>query len=292
MVTNLDISPIKDIYPFEANYAKIKGHDYHYIDEGKGEPIVMVHGNPTWSFLFRRLIQDLSDSCRVVAPDHLGFGLSDKPPNIPYRLETHIDNFEEFMLGLDLEDVTLLVHDWGGPIALGFAVRHPEKVKRLIITNTAAFASTQIPWRLALCKTPWLGWKMMVDMNLFVKKAITSTVETPLTDKVKLGYMLPFQNKADRVGVGKFVQDIPMEPEHPSFEVLLGVEHGLWMFRDTPVSIMWGMRDWCFTPDFMERWIDIFPHADILKLKDAGHWLFEDAHDDIVPFIRHFIESS
>ncbi len=292
MVTDLDISPIKDIYPFEARYAKIKGYDYHYVDEGSGDPIVMVHGNPTWSFLFRRLVADLGDSYRVVAPDHLGFGLSDKPSNIPYRLETHIDNFEEFMLSLDLEDVTLLVHDWGGPIALGFAVRHPEKVKRLIITNTAAFASVQIPWRLALCKTPWLGWKLMVDMNLFIKKALTTTVEKPLAENVKLGYTLPFKNKADRMAIGKFVQDIPMKPEHPSFEVLLGVEHGLWMFRDTPVSVIWGMRDWCFTPDFLERWIDIFPHADILKLKQAGHWLFEDAHEDIAPFIRHFVESS
>jgi haloalkane dehalogenase len=292
VVTAIDISPIRDLYPFEAHYHQLKGYDYHYVDEGSGEPIVMVHGNPSWSFLFRNLILGLRDSYRVLAPDHLGFGLSDKPPKFPYRLETHIDNFEEFMLARELEGVTLLAHDWGGPIALGFAVRHPEKIKRIVISNTAAFASSHIPLRLALGKIPWLGEKLIKDMNLFLTAAMTATVEKPLDSQVKLGYKLPFRKASDRTAMARFVRDIPMGPEHPSFEVLLGIEHGLWMFRDVPVCVIWGMKDWCFDSHFLERWIDVFPHADVLELDNAGHWLFEDAHDEILPFLRHFLEES
>ncbi|MEI6424529.1 MAG: alpha/beta fold hydrolase, partial [Lentisphaerota bacterium] len=111
----MDISSIKDLYPFKHNYYKLKSCNYHYIDEGRGEPIVMVHGNPSWSFLFRRLISELSRTNRVIVPDHLGCGMSDKPRNFQYRLETHIDNLEEFLLALDLHNINLLVHDWGGP---------------------------------------------------------------------------------------------------------------------------------------------------------------------------------
>ncbi len=267
----------------------MKDLKYHYVDEGKGAPIVMVHGNPSWSFLYRNAIKLLRKKYRVIAPDHLGFGLSDKPETFPYSLETHIDNFEAFMLSLDLENITLLVHDWGGPIGLGFAVRHPKMIKRLIITNTAAFAMDIIPWRISAGKIPWLGRKLIVNFNLFARAAIHMTVEKPLADDVKQAYLLPFRKRSNRIAISKFVEDIPMDPEHPSFEVLLGIEHSLWMFREKQVAIIWGMKDWCFSPVFYEKWIDVFPQAETLPLKHAGHWLFEDANDDIVPFIDHFM---
>jgi len=289
----VDIDAIKDIYPFEPHFFKLKEYNYHYVDEGKGEPFLMVHGNPTWSFLYRNLILEFSKTHRVIAPDHLGCGLSDKPPNFPYRLETHIDNLEAFILGKKLENITMLIHDWGGPIGLGFAVRYPEKIKRIIITNSAAFAMRDIPWRIKMGKWPWLGKKLIVNMNLFVKSAVKMTTEKPLTNKVKEGYLLPFARSAeDRMAVLRFVEDIPMGPEHPSFEVLLGIEHGLWMLREKPVAVAWGMKDWCFTPKFYERWVDFFPHAETVKLPNAGHWLFEDALSDIIPFLHHFIDES
>lgn len=268
----------------------MKDLKYHYVDEGKGETIVMVHGNPSWSFLFRNAIIALKEKFRVVAPDHLGFGLSDKPKDFPYRLETHIENLEAFIIGMELTDITLVVHDWGGPIGLGFATRHPERVKKLIITNTAAFAMDIIPWRIAMGKIPWIGEKLIVNLNLFAKAATKMTVEKPLTKEIIKGYLFPFQKKKNRIAISKFVEDIPMDPEHPSFEALLSIEHSLWMFREKPVAIIWGMKDWCFTPTFLERWIDIFPQAETLELNNAGHWLFEDANEDIVPFIEHFME--
>lgn len=289
----IDISSIKDIYPFESKFFALKDYNYHYVDEGQGETILMVHGNPTWSFLFRNLIMEFRKKYRVVAPDHLGFGLSDKPPKFPYRLETHIDNLEAFILGKNLHDITLLIHDWGGPIGLGFAIRYPERIKRIIITNSAAFAMKEIPWRIKIGKFPWLGEKLIVDLNLFVKAATVMTVEDPLKNNVKHGYMLPFAGSPDdRMGILRFVQDIPMEPDHPSFEVLLGIEHGLSMLRDKPIAVIWGMKDWCFTHRFYERWLDFFPHAESLELPNAAHWLFEDAIPDIIPFLHHFMADS
>ena len=285
-----ELSDLRELYPFKSNFFKMKDLNYHYVDEGQGETIVMVHVNPSWSFPFRDAIKALKKKYRVIAPDHLGFGLSDKPKEFPYRLETHIDNLEAFILSLDLTDITLLIHDWGGPIGLGFATRHPERIKRLIITNTAAFAMDIIPWRIAMGKIPWLGKKLIVNLNLFAKAATKMTVEKPLSKDVIKGYLMPFQKASNRIAISKFVEDIPMDPEHPSFEVLLRIEHSLWMFREKPVAIIWGMKDWCFSPKFYERWIDIFPQAETLELKHAGHWLFEDANEDIVPFIEHFMD--
>ena len=148
----MDISEIKDVYPFKSNFHKIKTYNYHYLDEGKGDPVVMLHGNPSWSFLYRNLILRISKTHRVIAPDHLGCGLSDKPPNFPYRLETHIDNLESLMLELNLNNITLIIHDWGGPVGLGFAVRYPKRIRRLVILNSSAFSFNLIPFRIAVCK--------------------------------------------------------------------------------------------------------------------------------------------
>ena len=285
-----DIQAIRDIYPFESHYFELKGCRYHYVDEGSGEVFLMVHGNPTWSFMFREMILEFRKTHRVIAPDHLGCGLSDKPPAFPYRLETHIDNLEALVLGLKLNDINLLVHDWGGPIGLGFALRYPERIKRIIISNSAAFAMNRIPWRISIGRIPYVGRKLIVDMNLFARFATLMTTVRPLSEQVRAGYLLPFAGgPQDRTAILRFVEDIPMGPDHPSFELLLGIEHGLWMFREKPVAVVWGMKDWCFTPLFFERWVDFFPHAETLTLDNAAHLLYEDAVQDLVPFFHHFL---
>jgi haloalkane dehalogenase len=288
-MVNVDLSEIRDIYPFESHYFKVKGYDYHYIDEGEGHPIVMVHGNPTWSFYYRRLISEFSKDHRVIAPDHLGCGLSDKPQDFPYRLEVHIDHLEDLIMSLNLENITLVMHDWGGAIAMGFALRHPNKIRSLIILNSAAFSMSRIPLRINLCRIPWLGEKMVRNANLFCRLATTMAVTKPLAPEVKKGLLLPYDNFENRVGVMKFIEDIPMGPEHPTYELLLEIEHGLWMFRETPVCIMWGMQDWCFTSRFLERWMMYYPQARALFLRNAGHYVLEDAYQDIIPYIRDFL---
>jgi haloalkane dehalogenase len=284
--------PAEHLYPFAPHYHTIKTHRLHYLDEGQGDPILMVHGNPTWSFLYRDLIREFRTSHRIVVPDHIGCGLSDKPAGFPYRLETHIDHLESLVLALDLQNITLMVHDWGGPIGFGFAVRYPERIRRLIITNTAAFSSTFMPWRLVLCRLPWLGRLLIRDTPCFCRAATTTTVVKRLPEEVRNGYLLPYRSPADRAAVYRFVQDIPDGPEHPSYELLLGIEHGLWMFRELPVAIAWGMRDWVFTIRFLKQWRRIFPQARELILPNAGHLLFEDAGPDVIAFLHAFLEES
>jgi len=281
--------PPESLYPFASKYFPLRSHRLHYLDEGQGSPILMVHGNPTWSFLFRDLIREFRTTHRVIAPDHLGCGLSDKPAGFPYRLETHIDNLEALVLSLDLRDITLLVHDWGGPVGFGVAVRYPERFRRLIVTNTAAFSSTFMPFRLALCRLPLLGRLLIRDTACFCRGGTTTTVVRKLPDDVRDGYLLPYRTAEDRAAVYRFVQDIPNDVEHPSYELLLNIEHGLWMFRDTPTAIAWGMRDWVFTPRFLEQWRHILPKARELVLPDAGHLLFEDAGPAVIAFLRAFL---
>jgi len=277
------------LYPFAPRHFVVRGHRLHYLDEGAGEPVLMLHGNPTWSFMYRDLVRALRDQYRVVAPDHLGCGLSDKPVDFPYRLELHIDHLESLILGLDLRGITLVVHDWGGPIGLGLAVRYPERIRRIVVTNTAAFSTSFMPWPLGLCRWPWLDRLLIQDTACFCRAATRFTTVRPLSREVREGYRYPYRRPADRLAMRRFVQDIPVGPQHPSYELLLNIEHGLWMFRELPVAILWGMRDWVFTPRFLARWRQIFPQARELTLPEAGHLLFEDAGADVAEFLRQFL---
>ena len=285
----MDISEIRDLYPFKSRFHALKEHRYHYIDEGNGEPVVMLHGNPTWSFMYRDLILEFRKTHRVVAPDHLGCGLSDKPGDFPYRLETHIDNLENLLLSLKLKNINLLVHDWGAPIGLGFAVRHPKLIKSLVILNSSAFSSNQLPWRIAVCKLPVVGEFLIRRCNLFSLAATRMTVENPLSDEVRRGYLLPYDSYENRVAINRFVRDIPIGPEAPSYEALLEIEHGLWLLRENPVCLVWGMKDWCFTPAFLERWLVYYPQAVTLRLRNAGHYVQEDCGEELIAFVRHFL---
>lgn len=285
----MKIAQIRDLYPFKSHFHKIKDYNFHYIDEGAGNTILMLHGNPSWSFMYRRLIADLSLSNRVVVPDHLGCGLSDKPQDYFYRLETHIDNLESLVLDLELENITLIVHDWGGAIGMGLAVRYPQRIKRLIILNSAAFSIDAIPWRLLACKTPWLGEFLIRRLNLFCLAATHMTTKNKLDHRIAQAMFMPYDNYEDRVAVNRFVQDIPMKPEDTSYELLLEIEHGLWMLRENPVCIVWGMCDWVFTPVFLRKWMMYYPQADVLQLPDAGHYLLEDDYEEARDFIKNFL---
>lgn len=287
-----DISEIKDIYPFEPHFLKLYNYKYHYVDEGEGEPILMVHGNPTWSFFFRNLIYEFRTTNRVIAPDHLGCGLSDKPQKFMYRLEMHVNNLEQLVLSLDLHNITLVMHDWGGAIGMGFALRHPERIKRLVILNTAAFSMNWIPLRINLCRLPWLGDKLVRRFNLFVRAALHMTTVKHLSHKAKCGYLLPYNSYANRIAVLKFIQDIPLDPEDASFEALVGIEHGLWLFKELPICIIWGMKDWCFTPRFLSRWKIYYPDAEVHELKNAGHYVLEDSPVEAARIMREFINKN
>lgn len=283
----------KPLYPFASHFHAVDGGRMHYVDEGptgpvKGGPVLCVHGNPTWSFYWREVVKELSKGHRVVAPDHLGCGLSDKPEAGPYRLADHIARLESLVLALDLRDITLLVHDWGGAIGMGVAGRHPERFTRFGVFNTAAFPSSRMPARIAACRLPGIGPLGVRGLNAFAGAAIFMATEKGLDPAVKAGLLAPYDTWANRVAIQRFVEDIPMGPDHPSWQTLLQVEAGLAQFAERPMLIGWGEKDWCFSPAFRQDWERRFPGAEVHRFADAGHYVIEDARADLLPHLRAF----
>ena len=276
-------------YPFAPHYLDLHGLRYHYVDEGQGEPMLLVHGNPTWSFLWRKVISAFSPERRVIAPDHIGCGRSDKPQDYRYRLAAHIANLETLVFHHDLRDITLVVHDWGGPIGLGMAVRHPDRIKRIVITNTAAFRSAHLPWMLGLVRTPGIGDFLVRGLNLFVLGTIWFARARALKAEAKRGYLEPYDTWANRIATLRFVQDIPMNAGHPSYPDLEELERNLPRLRDKPVQFIWGEKDFIFSPKFLREFQDWFPEARTLSLPHAGHLLTEDAPDEVIRCIREFM---
>lgn len=280
-------------YPFAPkSFTTPNGARMSYLDEGqrRDEAVLMLHGNPTWSFYYRHLVRALGPTLRCIVPDHIGMGLSEKPENYPYTLATRIADVSALIASLGLKKIHLVVHDWGGAIGMGFAVKHPALIGRITVLNTAAFASTRIPGRIALCKAPVVGPLIVRGFNGFAWPATWMSMHRrSLTDVEKRGFLLPYDSWAHRVAVSAFVQDIPLAPAHPSWATLQEVERGLAQFRDRPMLIVWGGQDFCFNDSFLATWREKFPQADAHRLVDAGHYVLEDARDEVVPRIAAFL---
>jgi haloalkane dehalogenase len=290
-------------YPFQSHFSGRPGLRLHYLDEGPptardgdgasappAETILCVHGNPTWSFYWRHLIAAWRDRHRVVAIDHLGCGLSDKPQDYPYRLADHVDNLRRLIAELDLHNVTLVAHDWGGAIGVGAAVAEPERFARIVLTNTAAFRSSRCPLRIRACRIPWLGPFAVRRFNLFLRAALTMATAKPerFTPTVRAGYLAPYDDYEHRVAIQRFVEDIPLSPNHPSYVTLHAIEDGLPRLVDLPILLAWGMRDWCFTPQFLERFREFWPRAEVRRYDDVGHFTAEDAHERLIADVDQF----
>lgn len=288
------LTRLGELYPFDSHYLEVIGGSMHYIDEGSGSPIVMLHGNPTWSFYYRELIKGLRDRYRVIVPDHMGCGLSDKPQGYPYTLSTHIDNFERLMDHLDLHDVTLAVHDWGGPIGFGWATRHPHRPGRFIVFNTAVSLRGRMPLRIRICRWPLVSDIAVRRLNIFARAALRMACaeRKRMTPSVAEGYLLPYDSVANRVAIQCFVRDIPLSTRVPSHRVIQDIEARLPLLEDRPMIILWGMRDFCFTEQFLFEWIRQFPSASVHRFDNAGHYVVEDAHERILPVIRTFLEKT
>lgn len=278
------------LYPFESHWLETPAGRVHYVDEGAGEQaVVFVHGNPTWSFFYRNLILGLRDSFRCVAIDHLGMGLSDKPQDFSYRLADRIDHLDTLIRTLGLKRFHLVVHDWGGAIGTGAALRHLDKLGRIQIMNTAAFRSARMPWPIGLCRVPALGEFFVRALNGFAGSATHMAVTKKLPPAVKAGYLHPHRNWHDRVAVARFVQDIPMAPAHRSYATLLGIEEQLPQLATHPMQMIWGMKDFCFNKNFLDEWVRRFPQAQVHRLVDADHYLLEDEPAQTLALTRQFL---
>lgn len=280
----------REEYPFDSHFHTLEGGQrMHYLDEGHGEPFLMVHGNPTWSFFYRHWVAHLRGNFRCLVPDHVGCGLSEKPQDYPYTLQQHIDNLESLVEKLNPEPLNLVVHDWGGAIGLGYAVRHPERIRRLIILNTAAFPFPKIPLRIAACRWPVVGEPAVRAGNLFVRAAMHMTTVEPLTAVARAGFGHPYRSWSDRVAVYNFVRDIPMDPGHRSWSTLHGISAGLNKLADKPAKIIWGMQDWCFHQGILKAWPRYLPQAQVHRIEDAGHYLLEDCGAEIFERVDEWI---
>ncbi|MBL0209317.1 MAG: alpha/beta fold hydrolase [Holophagaceae bacterium] len=286
------------LFPFPPHhFDRGAGLRMHYLDEGNGPPVLMVHGNPSWSFHYRNLVLALRGTHRCIVPDHVGMGLSDKPDDqaYTYTLAQRIDDLEALVASLDLrEPLTLVVHDWGGMIGFGWAIRHPEQVARLVILNTAAFPlpeGKRLPWQLKLARTP-LGALLVRGFNAFAWGAARAgCARHPMPPEISAAYRAPYDSWADRIATLRFVQDIPLHLADPSFALVHHIAGNLEQFKATPALIVWGGKDFVFDEDFLAQWRVHLPAARLRYLADTGHFVLEDASDEVVPLIADFVRS-
>lgn len=280
-------------YPFESHHLDVgDGVRMHYLDEGprSDEAVLMLHGNPTWSFYYRNVVLALRDRLRCIVPDHVGMGLSDKPARYPYQLARRIGDVQQLVEHLGLKRIHLIVHDWGGAIGMGVATRAADRTGRIVILNTAAFPDACIPQRIAVCRWPFLGALLVRGLNGFAGPAVKMAVTRPLAPAVREGYLAPYDSWAHRVAVHQFVRDIPMTEDHPSRAILQQIGIDLAWLKAKPVLIGWGGKDFCFNDHFFERWKQFLPHAETEHYPDAGHYVLEDARERLIPRIAEFLQ--
>ncbi len=277
-------------YPFTSRYLELDAGRMHFVDEGSGSPIVMVHGNPTWSFLYRHLIARLSPEYRCVAPDHLGFGLSDKPGDWTYRPEDHARNLAALVERLELSDVTLVVQDWGGPIGLSYAVEHPENVARLVVMNTWMWPVDDDRYYRAFSRFVGgpLGRFLIRRFNFFARVVMPRSYgdRRQLTKQIHEQYLRPLRSPAER----RACSILPGE--------ILGSTRwleSLWdrkgALQDKPALIVWGMEDIAFREKELDRWTSTLPHAETVRLPGVGHYVQEEAPEELGSAVARFLSS-
>ncbi|MGA1794163.1 MAG: alpha/beta fold hydrolase [Thermoplasmatota archaeon] len=294
---NFDIEALRGMYPFESNWWEHNGLRYHYLDEGKGDVILMLHGNPTWSFYYRELIKEFRKDHRVIVPDLMGCGLSDRPTDeqYEYRYGTRIKDVEEFLKHLGISGgVTLIAHDWGGIIGSGVAARNPELFSRFIMMNTAGFRMPEgkkLPWQLWYAKNfPLLPSIHIRGFNSFVRLATVFGLESKMPPEVKKAYTTPYNSWHNRIAVQRFIQDIALHPKEPSYGDIKITDENLHKLEGSPMLVIWGAKDFIFDMDILKEWRRRFPKAEVEVFEDAGHFVLEDATDRIIARIRKFLK--
>jgi haloalkane dehalogenase len=309
--TENDANGWRRLYPFASHWIETPAGRMHYLDEGAAEAngdfastLLFVHGNPTWSFHWRRLIESLRPNYRCIAPDHIGCGLSDKPARL-FSLADHIDNLCALVDKLNLEHITLIAQDWGGAIGLGAMLRMRERLERIVLFNTGAFPPRYIPWRIRACRGPLFGRLAVQGANAFSLAALRMTLarRSKLDSAVAAGYLAPYDSWNHRRAVYGFVKDIPnprydflisesdLPPalENSTWGTLFRIEDSLPNVADRPACLIWGMRDWCFRPDCLDRFLVAWPQSEVHRLADVGHWVVEDAPDEALTIVQKFL---
>ena len=284
-------------YDFTRHYFARSGYRLHYLDEGSGEPLVMLHGNPTWSFLYRKFVSGLRESYRVIVPDHAGCGLSDTPgENVyEYTLASRVADLEALLEQVELKQrQTLFLHDWGGLIGMAYAARHPERISRLVVFNTAGFlvpSGKQLHWTLRFARDSRLAAWLILRFNAFARLAVRLGCRArPMPPEIRRAYTSACASRERRRVTLGFVHDIPLSDRDAAYASALAAQDGLAHFRDIPVLICWGEKDFIFNRDFLSEWIRRFPQAEVHRFPKAGHYVTEDVFEEIIPVVKKFLE--
>lgn len=292
-------------YPFAPRRFEVRpGVAMSYLDEGPrdGEIVVLLHGNPSWSYYWRHLVLGLRGKYRCIVLDHIGMGLSDKPddranasPRYDYTLQSRVGDLTTLLDTLGITGpVTLAMHDWGGMIGFGWALSHRAQVKRLVILNTAAFPlppGKPMPWKLSLGRDWTLGALSIRGLNAFAAGAARFGVERTMPRAVRRAYLAPYDSWANRIGTLRFVQDIPLREGDRAWPLVAEAGLRLHAFADTPTFIGWGLKDVVFDRHFLDKFISALPNAEVHAFDDAGHYVLEDKHAVLVPAIRAFLDA-
>jgi cis-3-alkyl-4-acyloxetan-2-one decarboxylase len=291
-------------YPFSPHRIEVRpGIHLSYLDEGPrdGEVIVMLHGNPSWSYYWRHLVSGLRDRYRCIVPDHVGMGLSDRPDDAPaahpqydYTLQSRIDDVDTLLTQLGITGaVTLAVHDWGGMIGFGWALRDPSRVKRLVITNTAAFplpSAKRFPMRLAMGRDSQLGGWLIRRFNLFARGAARFGTVRRLPKAVRKAYAGVYDGWQQAISTLRFMQDIPLQSGDRAMPFVEASAAMLPTYANRPAFLGWGLRDFVFDQHFLAGFQAALPQAEVHAYYDAGHYALEDKHEVLVPLIRDFLD--
>ncbi len=294
----------KRLYPFASNYLELEPSvRLHYVDQAPAgwrpsnhapdtEPCILaVHGNPTWSFYYRSIVEDFSKTHRVLAVDHIGCGLSDKPQEYDYCLSKHTENLVRWIDALDLHRIVMVVHDWGGAIGLGAALQRLDRIAGIVVLNTAAFPPPYVPLRIAACRIPILGSFAMRYLNAFALAATRMAIDRlpRLEPGVQAGLLAPYDSPANRIGIDTFVRDIPLSRSHRTYRVLAELEQSLPKLEHLPIHLVWGMKDWCFRPECLRKFQALWPQAAVHELADVGHYVMEEAPEQVQQAVGNLV---
>ena len=285
-----------ELYPFDSHFETIGGHQYHYLDEGNGEPVLMLHGNPTWSFYYRELIKKLSSHFHCFVPDHIGCGYSDKPGDklYSYTLEQRVKDLESFLEKKNItKNIHLVLHDWGGIIGMTFAHRHPTSIKKIVLLNTAAFhlpKEKKLPIALWFFRTPPGGFLIRAFNAFSGIASIVGVKRIKLSRAVRKGLTAPYNSWKNRIATLRFIQDIPLEPHDSGYNIVTEVQEHLDQFCNTPTLIAWGMKDKVFDEHFLNTWIKSLPYSIVYRFEDSGHYILEDQQEAIGKLILDFFK--
>lgn len=279
------------LLPFRSCFIEVDGHRMHYLEEGQGPAVLLLHGNPTWCFYYREAVKRLQSSFRVIAPDYIGCGFSERTGR-KFRAVDRIAHLKDLLRQLKIDKFSLVMHDWGGPIGTGLAVDAPEKVVSLVYLNTTLTETAALPDIIKRAAAPFPGKILTKYTSNFLRLMLNFGVKKSLSPEIQRGYLFPYKNAGQRAAIWDFVADIPFDSAHPTYHDMLEMAEKIQFLQQKPIKIIWGLKDPCFHREMLNKVVQHFPAAEVMEIADASHLVLEDAPDIAIPAINDFLISS